>query len=211
VVPEVQCSTDGVSGPVAWSSKTFDGQLVQHEGALSVLEGRSARVHHQHRVEPREPLPRLAYFVEVLLLRDDRGGLRVVQAHPEGIVAERGKQRLCDAAHLEDRQETDVQLRHPIQEQADPIAGAEANLAQVVRHGVGAPAKVVERIRAGVALKVLPDEGAAVAVPLEADPVGAIPAHVQRVTGRPIELAVRDGPVEGADAIVVARRRGSWR
>ena len=140
------------------------GRLVQVERDLPFLERRLRGVHDDDVLEVGQLVLDLADLQNVLLLRDDGGGLRVVEARPQRLVAERREQRLGDRPHLEDADEADVQLRHPVHEQADPLPGLDPERLQEGRDGVGAAAQVVVGVLLLVPLGVLPEQRVLVAL-----------------------------------------------
>src|ERR1035437_3924393 len=70
------------------------------------------------------------------LLREDGRAAGVEKARQERLLAERGEERLDDSSHLEDPDEGDVELRHAVEEEADPFGRLESEAREGGRRGV---------------------------------------------------------------------------
>ena len=139
----------------------------------------------------------------MFFLGDDGRRLGVLQADKQRFVAEGREERLGDAADLEDAQEAEVELGDPVHEQADALAGLEAEAAEEGADGVRGQADVVVGISLFDAGVAFPDQGQLFAFALLADAVGAVPADVDDVARLVAELFLGDRPGEILDAFVV--------
>ena len=181
-------------------------RLERREGLEPVVHHRERRfaiaqrpavlfvVDHDDGLQRRDPLAHAADLTEVLSLRDD--GHRRAVFHPgmQRVLAERREQRLDDGAELEDAHEADIELRDPLQKQADAIEVLEAEAPQESGPPVGEQQKVAIGEMPQVAVVVLVDERQLVA-PARVDvPVDAELGDVDRRALGAAEFPLRDVP-----------------
>src|SRR5450756_2239304 len=124
----------------------------------------------------------------MLLLREDGRRAGVEKARQERLLAERGEERLDDPSHLEDPDEGDVELRHAVEEEADPFGRLETEARESGRDGVREEAQVAERVRPLAPVRAFPEERGFSREAEPADPVGQVPADVERIAAAPPHL-----------------------
>ena len=166
-------------------------RLLHVELYFARLQWSFACIHNNDVPQVRKLLADLADLVEVFLLGDDGRGVGVLQPHQQRFVAEGGEQRLRHGARLQDAEEADVQLGHAVHEEADPLAGLNAELADKLRDGVGQNAHIIKGEPLLIALVVLPVQGHLVCHAQAADAVAAHPTDVDRVAGLVAQVHAR--------------------